>query len=128
MQFLGHIVSRDGVAMDPEKVANWPVPQNKREVQQFLGLASYYQYFVRDYATIAKPLHRLTEKNPPLKWTSASQEAFENLCQRLVLSPILAFPDSSFLTLMQVTLILGLCCHKFRMMAQNVWSLMPVGF
>ena len=57
MQFLGHIVSRDGVATDPsktEKVAIWPVPQNKREVQQFLGLASYYQHFVRDYATIAK--------------------------------------------------------------------------
>ena len=98
VQFLGHIVSREGVATDPsktEKVANWPVPQNKREVQQFLGLASYYRRFVRDYATIAKPLHRLTEKNAPFKWTSASQEAFENLCQRLVSSPILAFPDCS---------------------------------
>ena len=98
MQFLGHIVSRDRVAMDPsktEKVANWPVPQNKREVQQFLGLASYYRHFVCDYTTIAKRLHRLTEKNAPFKWISASQEAFENLCQRLVSSPTLAFPDYS---------------------------------
>ena len=98
MQFLGHIVSRDGGATDPsntEKVANWPVPQNKREMQQFLGLASYYRHFVRDYATIAKPLHRLTEKNAPFKWTSVSQEAFKNLCQWLVSSPILAFPDCS---------------------------------
>ena len=61
--FLGHIVSAKGLSTDPsktEKVANWPVPSTKREVQQFLGLANYYRKFVRDFASIAKPLHRLT--------------------------------------------------------------------
>ena len=61
VEFLGHIVSADGVATDPkktEKVANWPVPRSRREVQQFLGLANYYRRFVQDYARIAKPLHR----------------------------------------------------------------------
>ena len=61
--FLGHIVSDTGVATDPVKVAaitNWPTPRNRKEVQQFLGLGNYYRRFIKDFATIAKPLHRLT--------------------------------------------------------------------
>ena len=64
VQFLGHIVSADGVHTDPrltEKVAQWPRPTSRREVQQFLGLANYYRRFVQGFASIAKPLHRLTE-------------------------------------------------------------------
>ncbi|KAL5471331.1 hypothetical protein EMCRGX_G029435 [Ephydatia muelleri] len=70
--FLGHIVSEEGVAADPSKtaiVAGWPPPQSKREMQQFLGLANYYRKFVKNFAAIAKPLHRLTEKNTDFKWT-----------------------------------------------------------
>ena len=58
--YLGHIVSREGVATDPaktEKVAAWPCPTSVTEVQQFLGLASYYRRFIRNFAEIAKPLH-----------------------------------------------------------------------
>ena len=64
--FIGHIVSRDGVATDLEKiakVAKWPEPTLCREVQQFLRFANYYQRFVKDYTKIARPLHRLTEQN-----------------------------------------------------------------
>ena len=63
--YLGHLISREGVSTDPakiDKVARWPTPQSAKEVQQFLGLAGYYQRFVQDFATIAKPLHHLTEK------------------------------------------------------------------
>ena len=62
--FPGHIVSDKGVATDPAKVAaitNWPTPRSRKEVQQFLGLGNYYRRFIKDFATIAKPLHRLTE-------------------------------------------------------------------
>ena len=98
VDFLGHIVSKEGIATDPaktEKVMNWPVPVSKRDVQQFLGLTSYYRRFVQGYATIAKPLHQLTEKNTPFRWTAAAQDAFESLRQKLATAPILAFPDCS---------------------------------
>ena len=96
VEFLGHIVSTDGVRTEPsktEKVAQWPVPKTRKEVQQFLGLANYYRRFVKDFATIAKPLHRLTEKTVKFEWTSECQTAFEEICHRLVTAPILAFPD-----------------------------------
>ena len=94
--FLGHVVSEDGVATDPQKtskVASWPVPISQHEVRQFLGLASYYRKFIKGFATIAKPLHRLTEKTAEFKWTTDCQEAFKKLRQQLVSPPILAFPD-----------------------------------
>ena len=89
-------MSADGVRTDPAKTAkvtDWPVPKTKKQVQQFLGLASYYRRFVRDFATTAKPLHRLTEKNCKFEWTTHCQTAFEELRHRLVSAPILAFPD-----------------------------------
>ena len=64
--FLGHIISDKGVSTDPTKteaIRNWPTPTSRREVQQFLGLANYYRRFMKDFATIAKPLHQLTEKS-----------------------------------------------------------------
>ena len=91
--FLGHILSADGVSTDPAKtakVAKWKEPTSRREVQQFLGLANYYRHFIRDFAKIAKPLHRLTEKTA---WTQECQRAFEELRHKLVSTPILAFPD-----------------------------------
>ena len=96
VEFLGHIVSEEGVRTDPsktEKVAQWPIPTSRREVQQFLGLANYYHRFVKDFAAIAKPLHRLTEKTAKFEWTNECQTAFEEIRHRLVTAPILAFPD-----------------------------------
>ena len=94
--FLGHIVSDKGVATDPAKVAaitNWPTPRNRKEVQQFLGLGNYYRRFIKDFATIAKPLHRLTETGREFLWTESCEEAFRKLQGKLASTPILAFPD-----------------------------------
>ena len=96
VKFLGHIISKKGVATHPaktEKVAQWPTPTNKKEIQRFLGLASYYRRFVENFASVAKPLHRLTEKTAEFKWTNQCQEAFEEIRQRLVSAPVLSFPD-----------------------------------
>ena len=65
VSYLGHIVSRQGVATDVDKtskVSNWPTPTTISEVQKFLGLALYYGRFVKNYATIASPLHKLTKR------------------------------------------------------------------
>ena len=64
VKFLGHVISSAGIATDPEKiakVAQWPVPFNKQELQQFLGFINYYRRFIQDCASIAKPLYQLTE-------------------------------------------------------------------
>ena len=92
--YLGHIVSAEGVTTDPakvEKVENWPLPTCKRDVQQFLGLANYYRRFIKDFATVAKPLHKLTEKITKFQWTQQSQEAFDQLRRRLTSAPVLAY-------------------------------------
>ena len=64
--FLGHVVSNEGVAADPEKietVKSWPSPKTLKDVRSFLGTCSYYRRFIKDFAAIDRPLHRLTEKN-----------------------------------------------------------------
>ena len=96
VQFLGHVVSSEGIAADPakiEKVVNWPVPTNKSEVQQFLGLVSYYRRFIRDCAHVAKPLYQLTEHSKPFAWTAECGEAFSTLKKHLSTPPVLVFPD-----------------------------------
>ena len=96
VSFLGHIVSSSGITADPSKtskVSTWPVPTCRREVQQFLGLANYYRRFIKDFASIAKPLHHLTEKNVKFEWTPSCQEAFELLKSKLTSPPVLAHPD-----------------------------------
>lgn len=103
VDFLGHIVSRDGIRTDPrktEKDAGWPTPTSNKEVQQFLGLAGYYRRFVRNFSTVAKPFHRLTEKTVTFEWTPECQAAFEDLCHRLVTAPILTMTRPSSWTLM----------------------------
>ena len=96
--YLGHVISPDGIATDPsktERITDWPTPQNVQEVQQFLGLASYYRRFIRNFAAIARPLHRLTERGKAFKWTIECENAFVKLKLCLRSSPILAFPDFS---------------------------------
>ncbi len=94
--YLGHVVSASGIETDPEKtdaIREWPIPTTKTEVRSFLGTATYYRRFVRGFADIARPLHRLTEKTTNFKWTPDCQAAFEKLTTALVNSPILAYPQ-----------------------------------
>ena len=71
------------------------MPTNKKQVQQFLGMASYYRRFIKDFAKIAKPLHRLTEHNHKFQWLPDCQRTFLQLRQQLLSPPILAHPDFS---------------------------------
>ena len=96
VNFLGHIVSTEGVSPDPSKtsiVKEWPTPKSVKEVQQFLGLANYYRRFIKNFAMIAKPLHQATEKQAHFKWTEHCAQAFNQLKDNLTSTPILAMPD-----------------------------------
>ena len=73
----------------------WPTPSTAEEVQQFLGLASYYRRFIQHFAEIVKPLHHLTEHNVAFLWTEECELAFQELKRRLVTAPILSYPDFS---------------------------------
>ena len=64
--FLGHVVSKDGIQVDPKKIEaiiEWPRPIIVIEIRSFLGLSGYYRIFVKDFSKIAVPLMRLTQKN-----------------------------------------------------------------
>ncbi|GJR79736.1 putative reverse transcriptase domain-containing protein [Tanacetum coccineum] len=71
VQFLGHVVNRDGIHVDPSKVEsvkNWKTPESPTEIRSFLGLAGYYRRFIENFSKIAKPLTLLTQKNKAYVW------------------------------------------------------------
>ena len=95
VMFLGHVISDRGIGTDPAKiaqVADWPAPTSVSELRTFLGLASYYRRFVRNFANIAAPLHALTKKNVQFRWSAEAQESFEVLKLALTTPPVLAMP------------------------------------
>ena len=98
VKYLGHLVSSDGIATDPEKVEairEWPRPTCVRDLQAFLGTAGYYRQYLPDFATVARPLHHLTSKGVEWRWTEEAQVAFDELRQRLIGAPVLGYPDPS---------------------------------
>ncbi|KAL4011334.1 hypothetical protein IC575_028391 [Cucumis melo] len=96
--FLGHVVSSEGVSVDPAKieaVTNWPRPSTVSEIRSFLGLAGYYRRFVEDFSRIASPLTQLTRKGTTFVWSPACERSFQELKQKLVTAPVLTVPDGS---------------------------------
>ena len=86
VHFLGHVISAEGISVDPAKIAtvvNWPKPTNVTKVRSFLGLAGYYRKFVQDFSRIATPLTRLLKKDQQFKWTDECKASFQELKQRL---------------------------------------------
>jgi hypothetical protein len=74
-------------------VKTWPTPTNVSELRSFLGLASYYRKFVKDFSAIATPLTQLLHKDLPYDWGQEQQTAFEQLKQCLISAPVLILPD-----------------------------------
>ena len=96
--FLGHVVSAEGISVDPQKIeaiVDWKPPTNVIEVRSFLGLAGYYRKFVEGFSKIATPLTKLTRKEEKFTWSEACQNSFDELKQRLTTAPVLTLPSGS---------------------------------
>ncbi len=91
LKLLGHVISKDGIKVDPSKVTaikNMPIPQNVSECRTFLGMAGYYRRFIKNYSIISCPLTQLTRKDIRFQWTPSCQSSFEILKKKLMTAPI----------------------------------------
>ena len=95
VEYLGHIISEQGVSVDPAKiqvVIEWPTSTTAKGVRGFLGLAGYYRKFIRHFGSIAAPLTRLLS-NDGFQWNEAAEMAFTQLKEALTSPSILRLPD-----------------------------------
>jgi hypothetical protein len=94
---LGHVVSPEGIAVDPDKVKvlEWKPPTTVSEVQSFLGLAGYYCRFISNFSKIAKSITELLKNGNKYLWSEACDEAFKHLKRLLTISPMLAQHDTT---------------------------------
>ena len=102
VKFLGKMVSKDGIAVDPEKVKvvkDWPEPKNTKEVKSFLGFVNYHREHIENFAEMARCLYQLTGPKNKFIWESEHPEAFNQLKSALINAPVLGFPekDGTFL-------------------------------
>ncbi|KAG2390376.1 uncharacterized protein HKW66_Vig0222180 [Vigna angularis] len=98
IQFLGHVVSAGGIAVDPAKVKavlDWESPRSVTEVRSFVGLAGYYRRFIEGFSKIVAPLTYLTRKDQPFAWTDRCEESFQELKKKLTSAPVLVIPDTA---------------------------------
>jgi hypothetical protein len=96
IKFLGYIVGKDGIKVDMEKiekVQKFPRPGNVSELRSFVGLASYFRRFVKDFSKIVKPLTELFQKDKNYEWKERQEKSFEELKRKLTEAPILIYPD-----------------------------------
>jgi hypothetical protein len=96
VQFLGHVVSSEGISVDPSKVRevlDYKPPRTVHQVRSFLGLGGYYRIFILNFFKIAKPITDLLKKEEKLVWNSESDEAFRTPKKLLTTFPVLAQPD-----------------------------------
>ncbi|KAG7583636.1 Ribonuclease H-like superfamily [Arabidopsis suecica] len=97
IRFLGHIISDQGVSVDPEKIRSikeWPRPKNATEIRSFLGLAGYYRRFVKGFASMAQPMTRLTGKDTKFQWSEECEKSFSELKSMLTSAPVLTLPEA----------------------------------
>jgi len=98
IEYLGLVISENEVSMDPVKVAGvreWPTPENKTDIQAFLGFVNFYRRFIRDFSAKARPLFDLTRSEQAWTWSGKEQAAFEDLKTVVTTAPVLVSPQES---------------------------------
>src|SRR6266498_3746335 len=100
LKFLGHIISREGIRTDPEKIekmVNIGSPKNLKELRSRLGLFSFYCQYIKGFSSITKLMYELTQmengKYVPFAWNEKRQKAFDEIKRRMMMAPIVAYPD-----------------------------------
>jgi hypothetical protein len=94
--FLGHILTAEGIEVDPSKVeavSKWKQPSNVSEVRSFLGMAGYYSRFIKGFSSIARPMVELLKKDNKFAWTPKCEESFQIIKKKLMTAPVLTLPD-----------------------------------
>ncbi|MCG8046377.1 MAG: RNase H-like domain-containing protein, partial [Candidatus Thiodiazotropha endolucinida] len=93
--FLGHVVTSEGVKPNPiniAKIMDWPKPKTAKQIKQFVALGSYYRRYVKDFASLVRPMVDLTKKGKRFIWTDACDLSFENLKKSLVSPDVMGYP------------------------------------
>jgi hypothetical protein len=96
--FLGHVLSAEGVTIDPSKieaVSKWLSPKSVIKIRSFLGLVGYYRQFIENFSKIAKPITELLKSNTPFVWSDKCKESFQELKIHLTTTPVLTLPAAS---------------------------------
>jgi hypothetical protein len=94
--FLGHVISKGGIFIDPSKVQDelsWKAHTSVSDIQSFLGFARYYRRFIEGFLKISKPMTEMLEKDKKFKWTPACEATFQELKKRIMTAPVLVMPD-----------------------------------
>ncbi|XP_040216958.1 uncharacterized mitochondrial protein AtMg00860-like [Rana temporaria] len=105
IQFLGLIISVEGVKMDPQKVTaivDWPAPTDKKAIQRFVGFANFYRKFIKGFSSIITPITNLTRQGTRLQWSPEAQAAFATLNDLFTSASILKHPDLALPYILEV--------------------------
>jgi hypothetical protein len=105
IEYLGMIIHPGEVCMDPGKVSavrDWPTPTTLRDIRAFIGFSNFYRRFIKDFSSIARPLHDLTKKDMPWQWHAEQQHVFDTLKEKFCQEPILKVYDPNLETRAEV--------------------------
>lgn len=94
IKYLGHILTNTGVEIDHDKVSaiqQMPKPKNKKEIEIFLGMCTYFSKFIKNYSVINEPLRNLIKKSVGFQWNAEQEQAFKDLIDCLITAPVLAY-------------------------------------
>lgn len=96
MKYLGYVVDKNGLHVDPDKVKamlELPIPTNVSEVRRIVGTFSWYRRFVPEFSSIVAPITGLLKKNRKFIWTDECENSFRRIKECLISAPILSCPD-----------------------------------